>query len=1013
MFSSHQGMFSSHQGKKKKRKEGSFSRFLAPTEIIKYFDDASDEKFSDKEDKLDSYHEFLINRRRSALSHSSIQPLRAPSRQRSRSPTLASSYRNAPSPSNSIRRSTRSDSPTGNRSSSSPFVVPNEMHEYLNNYSRNRLGKVKDYNTGLKNNVAKKLERDDSIMSLGVDEIMEDDSEIRGLQEQAAIEEEEYLAQGERKVMYLRIIFVVTFVLTSILCITKVYSNQLDFENKNAKASFKTNADKIQGAFYDSFERYLLACDSLSTTITSRAMRDKMSFPNITIADFSILGANTRVLSRSPFLFWLPLVTKETRNGWEEYATNNYGHLVQSCNVEAEIVYLQGNIYQKEKASSHYSKSDAIDMSRSIYLNNSNAIWGVETEEGPFLPLWQTSPAIDPRNLINYNFYDYPMMQGSYKQLLEEGNAVLDFMMRVEDYFPADIVNQFLSLGQYRYDISEYQNDPGSGISYPVFDNFGPEKKVVGVLSTLVYWRTFFYNVLPEGVDGIICTIRNSRNQTETFQINGPDVIYLGSGNDDHTLKKYTQNLDLYLNASVIRIVNERAGLKTRSYTSVDLDGNYIQYNIYIYPSDTFKLNYRSIQPELNAIFMAAVLFGTFLSFFVFDSHVRKRQAIIKDRAVKSLALVASLFPDNVREQLLGGNIVSGELDDTNSKSKGGRPWMHKQGSNDTLPTLQTYKQGSDSSLENHNRPIAEKFSDTTVFFADLAGFTKWSSQREPEDVFELLETIYHLFDKIALRTGVFKVETIGDCYMAVTGLPNPQPDHAVIMAKFAMLCLSGLERLVEDTELDLGVGADQLGMRIGMHSGEVTGGVLRGEKSRFQLFGDTVNTASRMESNGKKGCVHCSQETATLLHCAGMQEWLVEREDKIVAKGKGEMQTYWVKQPDSAIEGLLEDEPRKQIEAEIRSSRCMMRRISRNITSKCDEGTRNFNFGLIEEEEEDFQRERKEVRDRQIEDRMVLLRKMSSQRHTQSQRNLKIREDYEEHYDRDGDDDSSNIIDI
>ena len=79
------------------------------------------------------------------------------------------------------------------------------------------------------------------------------------------------------------------------------------------------------------------------------------------------------------------------------------------------------------------------------------------------------------------------------------------------------------------------------------------------------------------------------------------------------------------------------------------------------------------------------------------------------------------------------------------------------------------------------------------------------------------------------------------------------------------------------------------------MHSGSVTAGVLRGQKARFQLFGDTVNTASRMESNGMKGRIQCSQSTADALVAAGYSQWISPRQDKIIAKGKGEMNTYWV----------------------------------------------------------------------------------------------------------------------
>jgi len=266
------------------------------------------------------------------------------------------------------------------------------------------------------------------------------------------------------------------------------------------------------------------------------------------------------------------------------------------------------------------------------------------------------------------------------------------------------------------------------------------------------------------------------------------------------------------------------------------------------------------------------------IGFIVYDIFVNRRNEKLVAIVARSNAIVTSLFPGKYRDEMIGIN--PNEPKDRNGTTRltdAGKKALH------------------DADGSPRSQPMADLFLNTTVMFADVVGFTAWSSVREPSQVFSLLETIYTAFDEIAKQRRVFKVETVGDCYVAVTGLPDPRQDHAIVMARFARDIMTKMKEKVQELEVTHGPDTGDLTLRIGMHSGPVTAGVLRGERSRFQLFGDTMNTAARIESTGIAGHIHVSQETADLLIAAGKREWLIKREDKVMAKGKGELETYWL----------------------------------------------------------------------------------------------------------------------
>ena len=171
-----------------------------------------------------------------------------------------------------------------------------------------------------------------------------------------------------------------------------------------------------------------------------------------------------------------------------------------------------------------------------------------------------------------------------------------------------------------------------------------------------------------------------------------------------------------------------------------------------------------------------------------------------------------------------------------------------------------------------------------SVLFADLKGFTVLASQRSPEQIVTLLDRIFTEFDALAREHGLEKIKTIGDAYMAAAGLPLPQPDHVVRAARMALGMVQKLKTLRDELAADLD-------LRVGVHAGKVVAGVIGSTKFAYDIWGDTVNVASRLESHGAPGRVHVSEDFRRALPAT----FECEERGPIEVKGKGTMQTYWL----------------------------------------------------------------------------------------------------------------------
>jgi len=176
---------------------------------------------------------------------------------------------------------------------------------------------------------------------------------------------------------------------------------------------------------------------------------------------------------------------------------------------------------------------------------------------------------------------------------------------------------------------------------------------------------------------------------------------------------------------------------------------------------------------------------------------------------------------------------------------------------------------------------IADAYPETTVLFADLAGFTPWARQTDPDRIVNALDTLFSRFDELAAEYGVEKIKTIGDAYMAVAGAPEPRPDHAAAAVTLAIAMLRTMEEVrgALDMPLDL---------RIGIASGPVVGGVIGQRRLLFDLWGDTANIAARMQSSGVPGRIQIAPLTwETLRDTFAFEERTVD------VKGMGLMTTY------------------------------------------------------------------------------------------------------------------------
>eukprot|EP00980_Cylindrotheca_fusiformis_P012039 scaffold2858_cov109-Cylindrotheca_fusiformis.AAC.3 len=662
------------------------------------------------------------------------------------------------------------------------------------------------------------------------------------------------VARREEKHVFRAKIFATTILLVAVGVVATFTYLLVDFqENRNFESQFHGYASEVVTVSRETTSQIFNALDAFSVSISSQAARElelrNSSWPFYRIPDWSVKAQRLAELTRrdNPYVAFDVIVTQDEREEWETFASAEY-----------PIEYQ----YAIEK------EGDKNGMTAEDFLNKTLP-YIYQSDIGPFLPSPDTGDLLPMFQLYPLQIFPgVPFMPLNWN--IQAYGAVRDLFRIARATKTAAVGGFFIYLGA-------NTKSSGTEILQPVFDladTADEDRRVVGGISLTLHWLDYFKNLF-HGVDSdvrLIVVLKNScppshnasaiSDHVVTYQIDGSDAIVLGE--EDLHDPKYDS---LEVTETFIDLGVDHANVP---------DGLCIPTSrLHVYPSDLLEKKFETRNRAIYTSAVVVIFSFTVLVFLLYDFVVRRLQRTVMDRINKQDMIVANVFPSAIRDRLYQAK---------------GNALKQSQSVDQSTNSL-----GSDSEMGKMGAPLADLFPNTSIVFADIAGFTAWSSAREPQQVFILLENIYGALDTIANRYAIFKVETVGDCYVAAAGLPDPMDNHAIIACKFAREALKKMKEITHQMEVDLGPDTAALDLRVGIHSGQVTAGVLRGERSRFQLFGDTMNTASRMESSGERDRIQVTQVTADLLTEAGYARWLVPRANTIFVKGKGEMQTYWV----------------------------------------------------------------------------------------------------------------------
>lgn len=507
---------------------------------------------------------------------------------------------------------------------------------------------------------------------------------------------------------------------------------------------FHDFAIEMEDLIHGEARNVFLTISNFGTTITSEVLASGTKWPFITIPHMEVRGREINVLSNALMVGFSPIVQEEDRDAWEIYT--NYQ---QDAWIKEGVQYSLNNPMFDTVSKGGVPIDDGHRRAKVGVMASTGAVTSVddlapihpylfrtygedrhivlEEGPGPYLPVWQQSPAPHDTKVVNYNLLD---------------NEVFDRVFHGMNETLHPVLSEATELGWfYEGSIHDDVSHPHSFLLQPVFEDFDKSNRdsshIKGVAIAILPWDHYYQNILPPDAHGIIVVMEDTCGDVFSYEVNGPDAIFLGYGDFHDPTYEHLVEVTLFapfeLNFS-----------ETHSNC---------KYDLHIYPSQELEEDYRTNKPIFYSVLVVAVFFVTAMVFVLYDYYVQTRQNKVMLAAKKSNAVVASLFPKKVRERMLKD--VEAQME-ANEKFKGSKIRLGAMPKSELKNFLDDGVANADG-VAFDTKPIADLFPNTTVskstilavqlllfhivdthcvfflllyflvVFGDISGFTAWS----------------------------------------------------------------------------------------------------------------------------------------------------------------------------------------------------------------------------------------------------------------------------------------------